>query len=123
MEFEDNEYRRTLWATIIHLVAWVFLCYLRRKHFTIPPILGFLTFNIFALSYFYLQSYMLSANTLGDPNSKIIYQSFVLADCFFGFLYVALSDYIFPSGHFWFCVFPKCFFALSFYFFFDDRFG
>jgi hypothetical protein len=121
MEFEENEYRRALYAILIHVVAWVFLCYMRRKHFSIPSTLGMLTFNLFAVTMFYLQSYSLAANTIGDPNTKVIWQTMVVSDCFFGWLYCVLGDYLFPSGHFWFCTFPKFFFAVCFYFFFDDR--
>jgi hypothetical protein len=80
-----------------------------------------MTFNVFALTYLYTQSYSMTANTLGDPNSKIIYACFALSDAFFSFAYVSLSDYIYPWGHFGFCLFPKIFFAVSLYFFFDDR--
>lgn len=103
------------------MVAWSFLCYLRRKNFTIPPWLGLLTFNIFALTHCYLVCYALAANTSDDPNTKVLYYSFVLSDSLFGFLYAALSDYLFPSGLFWFSAVPKVFFAVSFYFYFDDR--
>jgi hypothetical protein len=103
------------------MLSWVFLAYLRRKHFAIPKLLGYLTFNIFALSYFYTQSYSLSANTQGDPNSKIIYSTLAFGDAFFSFVYLLLSDYIYPSGLLGFATFPKFFFALSFYFWFDDR--
>ena len=53
MEFEDNEYRRALWAGMLHMISWVFLCYMRRKYFAIPRLLGYLTFNIFVISYLY----------------------------------------------------------------------
>ncbi len=64
---------------------------------------------------------MLTANTWGDPNSKVIFQTLVVSDCFFSFLYVSLNHYIFPSGHWAFCFFPKLFFLICFYFWFDDR--
>jgi hypothetical protein len=121
MEFEENEYRRSLWAIMIHLVAWMFLCQLRRKNFSIPRGLGWMTFNIFALSFLYMNSYMLSANTLGDPNSKMIYTSLVLSDALFSFFYVLLNDHLYPSGYFGFTTFPKIFFTICFYFYFDDR--
>jgi hypothetical protein len=44
-----------------------------------------------------------------------------LSDAFFSFLYISLSDYIYPTGHFGFCIFPKFFFVVSFYFYFNDR--
>jgi hypothetical protein len=97
------------------------LCYLRRKNFAIPTTLGALTLNIFTISYLYTQSYALCANTLGDPNSKIIYATYSVSDAFFAFLYTLLSDYLYPWGFFGFSAFPKAFFAISFYFFFDDR--
>ena len=122
MEFEENEYRRALWGCIFHIVSWVFLCYLRRKYFVIPRTLGFMTFNIFSISYFYCQCYSLCANTVSEPNTKMIYATLVLSDCFFGWLYVALSDFIYPYGYNGFCMFPKFFFAICFYFYFDDRF-
>jgi len=122
MEFEENEYRRALWGIMIHLVAWMFLCQLRRKNFSIPNLLGWMTFNIFALTFLFLNSYMLSANTLGDPNSKMIYTSLVLSDAFFTFAYVLLNDHLYPSGYLGFSTFPKIFFTVCFYFYFDDRF-
>jgi hypothetical protein len=121
MEFEENEYRRSLWAIMIHVITWVFMCYLRRKNFSIPKALGWLTFNLFSLTFLYLNSYMLTTNTVGDPNSKIIYATLVVSDCFFSFLYVLLSDYLYPKGYFGFTVFPKIFVVISFYFYFDDR--
>jgi hypothetical protein len=121
MEFEESEMRRTQYAIFIHLLTWAYLCYLRRKHFAIPKFLGFMVLNLFTLSLIYGQSYNLSANTLGDPNSKAIYASFLLSDCLFGFVYVLLKDYIYTSGFFAFSVFPKFFFAVSFNIFFDDR--
>ena len=80
-----------------------------------------MTFNAFVLSFFYLQCYSMSSNTLGDPNSKIIYSCFTLSDAFFSWMYTALNDYIHPSGYLGFCLFPKTFFLLCFYFHFDDR--
>lgn len=123
MEFEENEYRRALWAGIIHVMTWVFLCYMRRKYFAVPRLLGMLTFNIFTLSYLYTQAYALCANTLGDPNTKIIWSCFALSDAFFAFAYATLNDYMNPVGFSSFCAFPKFFFALSFYLFFNDRFN
>ena len=122
MELEENEFRRVQWALMIHVVSWVFLCQLRRKNFSIPKYLGWMTFNLFALTFLYLNSYMLAANTFGDPNSKIIYASLVVSDCLFTFLYVVLNDYLHPSGYLGFSLFPKIFLAACFYFYFDDRF-
>ena len=121
IELEDNEVKTGIWGLLIHLFAWVALCHQRRKHFMIPRGLGYMTFNAFVLTFFYLQCYSLTANTLGDPNSKIIYACFTLGDAFFAWLYTILNDYIHPSGLFGFCVFPKTFFAVAFYFQFDDR--
>ena len=97
---------------MLHIVSWVFLCYLRRKNFSIPKALGWLTFNIFALTFLYLNSYMLTANTIGDPNSKIIYSILVVNDSFFSFIYVLLNDYIYPRGYSGFTIFPKIFIAV-----------
>ena len=54
MELEDNENKRTLWALMIHIITWCYLCYLRRKHFAIPRLLGFMIMNIFVLTFLYL---------------------------------------------------------------------
>jgi hypothetical protein len=123
MEFEVNEMRRILWAIMIHTVAWVFLCNLRRKKFSIPKFIGWMTFNIFAVTFLFLNSYMLAANTIGDANSKMIYTSMVVSDAFFCFVYVLLNDYIHPSGYFGFSTFPKIFLLVCLYFYFDDRFN
>lgn len=123
MELEENENKTTLWAFMIHLLSWCYLCYMRRKHFSIPIVLGFMIFNIFALTLFYLQSYCLSATSFyGDPNSKLIYQVFMVSDAFFMFAYVLLQDYLYSlSGNLPFTMFPKFFFMVSLYFLFDDR--
>lgn len=44
-----------------------------------------------------------------------------MSDAFFAFGYLVLSEYIYPSGFFGFTTFPKFFFAVCFYFWFDDR--
>ena len=65
---------------------------------------------------------MLTANTFGgDPNTKTIFTAFQVSDSFFFFAYVFLNDYVYPQGVFGFTAFPKVFFAISFYFYFDDR--
>lgn len=121
MELEQNEYKRALSGVFLHMFTWFLLCYMRRRYFTMPKALGFLAFNIFAVTFLYLQSYMLAANSWSDPSSKIIYTLLMLSDCFFGFFYAALGNFLYSSGHFGFCTFPKIFFAVSIYFFFDDR--
>lgn len=54
IELEENEIKRALWGLLFHIAFWIMLCHLRRKNFTMPKVLGYLCFNIFALSYFYL---------------------------------------------------------------------
>jgi hypothetical protein len=125
MELEENENKRTLWAFMIHVLTWCYLCYLRRKYFAIPKLLGFMIFNLFALTLFYLSSYSLGANGFyGDPNSRLIHQTFLISDAFFMFMYVLLQDYLYSlSGNLPFTMFPKFFFMISLYFLFDDRLG
>lgn len=50
-----------------------------------------------------------------------IYLGLIFGDYLFGWMYVTLSDYIYPTGYFGFCLFPKIFFAVSYYFYFDDK--
>ncbi len=84
-----------------------------------------MVFNLFAVTLFYLQSYSLGANGFyGDPNSRMIHQTFLISDAFFMFMYVLLQDYLYSlSGNLPFTMFPKFFFAISLYFLFDDRPG
>lgn len=121
MEFEENEFRYALWAMLFHVISWAYLCYLREKEFTMPKPIGYLTFNILFLSHIYLASYMLTANTVGDVYSKVILSLLFLSDALFGFLYVLLNHYIYPAGYFGFTFFPKIFFVISLYFYFDNR--
>jgi hypothetical protein len=83
-----------------------------------------MTFNLFALTLFYLSAYTLSANSFfGDPSTKLIYQGMLLSDAFFMFFYVLLQDYIYSlSGNLPFTMFPKFFFLICYYFYYDDRF-
>ena len=117
MDLEESESQLGL-VTLIHIACWFLLCRERRKHFTIPRILGYLLLGVYFLTQIFLQ---VSLVTLRDPSYAYMFNFLILGDYIFGFLYTMLSDYIHPTGFFGFCFFPKFFFAFSLYFYYDDR--
>ena len=109
---------RMILSLLVHVISWILLVTMRDKHFTIPKMKGFLILNLFILTFIYLQ---LTILVTSGPFRLIIFTFFALSDSFFGLLYATLNDYLYPSGFFFFCTFPKIFLVIGLYFYYDDR--
>jgi hypothetical protein len=117
MDLERNEFRTVL-ALIIHIACWVLLVQLRRKHFSIPRVQGYLVLNLFFLSYFYLSTIIVLYQ---GTSTLLILTHLTITDLVFGVIYTSLSDYLHVSGYLGFSLVPKFFMALCLYFYYDDR--
>mmetsp|Transcript_373 Transcript_373/g.221 ORF Transcript_373/g.221 Transcript_373/m.221 type:complete len:201 (+) Transcript_373:2-604(+) len=105
-------------SLITHLLSGMLLVLMRNFRFTIPRFLGSLIFSFFLISSFYLSMAMVVHR---GYIPIFIHQFFVLNDALFTYIYSIFTHYVFPSGVFGFCIFPKVFLLFCLCVYFDDR--